>query len=163
MKHVCIGLLIAFSLASGVAAQGQVQAELRSSTAILPQGIPGAVPPTAPAGGAAFGTQPWVCDAAQGFAPVVDVEPGLANSILAIATTGGVKLPISPTTVPATCGQVATQSNGTVYITQAVVDTKNTPSAARGVLRTALDPATGALVGPSAYICLLYTSPSPRD
>ena len=99
-----------------------------------------------------FGVQPWVCDAAQGFAPVVDVEPGLANSILAIATTGGVKLPISPTTVPATCGQVAAESNGTVYITQAVVDTKNTPSAARGVLRTALDPATGALVGPSAYI-----------
>ena len=63
---------------------------------------------------------------------------------------GGIKLPISATTVPATCGQVAA-TNGTVYITQAVVDTKNTPSTARGILRTSLDP-TGALNGMSNYI-----------
>jgi hypothetical protein len=44
------------------------------------------------------------------------------------------------------------QSNGAVYITQGVVDTSNTPSTARGILRTALDPATGALIGPSTYI-----------
>jgi hypothetical protein len=39
-----------------------------------------------------------------------------------------------------------------VYIRQAVADNQNTPSMARGVLRTALDPATGALIGPSTYI-----------
>jgi hypothetical protein len=33
-----------------------------------------------------------------------------------------------------------------------VVDTKDTPSTARGVLRSALDPSTGALAGPSTYI-----------
>jgi hypothetical protein len=63
-----------------------------------------------------------------------------------------VRLPISATTVPATCGQAVLQSNGTVYITQGVVDTSNTPSTARGVLRTMLDPVTGALIGPSTYI-----------
>ena len=39
-----------------------------------------------------------------------------------------------------------------VYITQGVVDTKNTPSTARGVLRTTLNPNTGALLGGSTYI-----------
>jgi hypothetical protein len=39
-----------------------------------------------------------------------------------------------------------------VYIAQAVVDTSATPSNARGILRTAPDPVSGALIGPSAYI-----------
>jgi hypothetical protein len=47
---------------------------------------------------------------------------------------------------------MAMASNETIYVTQAVVDTTVTPSTNRGVLRTAVDPATGALVGPSAYI-----------
>ena len=129
-----------------------LQAELRSAAAILPAPIPGAVAATAPAGGVAIGAQPWTCDAREGFAPVVAVEANVPDPLLAIGTTGAVKLPISPTTVPATCGQSALQNNGVVYITQAVVDTQNTPSTARGVLRTALDPATGALIGPSTYI-----------
>jgi hypothetical protein len=79
------------------------------------------------------------------------VEANVLDPLLAIATSG-VKLPIAPTTVPATCGQAALQNGGTVYVTQGVVDTRNTSSIARGVLRTVLDPNTGALVGPSTYI-----------
>ena len=135
-----------------IAQAAGLQAELRSSTAILPSSITGAVAPTAPAGAVVVGAQTWVCDAFQGFAPVVAIANGVVDPPLAIATTGGTKLPISATTVPATCGQVALQSNGVVYITQGVVDTRNTPSTARGVLRTALDPNTGALLGGSTYI-----------
>jgi hypothetical protein len=150
-KAAILAVTILLGGAPGAQAAG-LQAELRSAAAILPPAIPGAVAPTAPAGGVAIGAQPWTCDARQGFAPVVPVEAGVPDPLLAIATAGGVRLPISPTTVPATCGQSALQTNGVVYITQAVVDTQNTPSNARGVLRTALDPATGALIGPSTYI-----------
>jgi hypothetical protein len=129
-----------------------LQAELRSSAAILPPAIADAVAPTAPAGGVVIGPQAWVCDAARGFAPVVPVDPGNPDPLLAIGTSGGIKLPISPTTVPATCGQAALQNGSFLYLTQGVVDTASTPSAARGILRTVLDPATGALLGPSAYI-----------
>lgn len=135
-----------------VAHAAGLQAELRSAAGILPNPIPGAVAPTAPAGAVVVGAQPWVCDAAKGFAPVVAVEQGVADPLLAIGTTGDLKLPISPTTVPATCGQTALGSNGAVYITQAVVDTSVTPSTNRGILRTFLNSATGALTGPSTYI-----------
>ncbi len=120
-----------------------LQAELRSSAAILPSSIPGAIAPTAPAGAVVVGAQTWECDAFQGFAPVVVISSGVVDPPLAIGTSGGIKLPISATTIPATCGQIALQANGAVYITQGVVDTKNTPSTARGVLRTTLDPNTG--------------------
>src|SRR5215469_3069808 len=135
---------------SGATAAG-LQAELRSAAAVVPGNIPGAVTPTAPAGGVAVGSQAWACDARQGFAPIVAVENGVPDPLLAIGITGGVKLPISPTTVPATCGQAASQGSA-AYITQGVVDTQQTPSTARGVLRTILDPNSGALVGTSTYI-----------
>jgi hypothetical protein len=152
-KAAILAVSVIFAGASATVAQAAgLQAELRSSAAIVPVGTPGTVTPTALAGGGAIGAQPWACDARQGFAPVVAIEQGVADPLLAIGTTGGVRLPISATTVPATCGQAALQSNGVVYITQAVVDTQNTPSIARGVLRMALDPATGALIGPSSYI-----------
>jgi hypothetical protein len=47
---------------------------------------------------------------------------------------------------------MALASDGSVYVTQAIVDTKVTASAARGVLRTFLDRDTGGLGGPSTYI-----------
>src|SRR5215469_15012934 len=149
-KAAILAATVAFSGATLTRAAG-LQAELRSAAAILPGNIPGAVMPTAPAGGVAVGAQAWACDARQGFAPIVAVENGVPDPLLAIGTNGGVKLPISPTTVPATCGQGASQGS-TVYITQGVVDTQQTPSTARGVLRTLLDPNTGVLVGPSTYI-----------
>jgi hypothetical protein len=159
MKKVLVwkaAMLVAAITVTGmnatIANAAGLQAELRSSAAVLPSSIPGAVAPTAPAGSVVFGPQTWVCDAFQGFAPVVAIESGLVDSRLAIGTSGGVKLPISATTVPATCGQIAVQSNGVAYITQGVVDTRNTLSTARGVLRTALDPNTGALIGGSTYI-----------
>jgi len=144
--------LIFTSASATVAHAAGLQAELRSSAALLPAGTSGAVAPTAPAGGVVIGTQPWACDARQGFAPVIPIEQGVADPLLAIGTGGALKLPISPTTVPATCGQTALGSNGAVYITQAVVDTSVTPSTNRGILRTFLNPATGAFTGPSTYI-----------
>jgi hypothetical protein len=141
----------AFALTASAVHAAGVQAELRSAGAILPNPLPGAVAPTAPAGGVIAAFQPWVCDAAKGFAPAVAVEQGFVDPVLAIGLTGDLKLPISPTNVPATCGQSAAGS-GIVYITQAVVDTTVTPSTARGVLRTALDQNTGSLIGPSVYI-----------
>lgn len=95
---------------------------------------------TAPAGAVVAGAQTWICDASQGFAPF-PLTPG-----------AGVHLPVSPTAVPATCGQIAADGNGNVYITQGIVDTTVTPSPARGILRATLDPQTGALIGSPAYI-----------
>src|SRR5262249_16409186 len=149
---VIFAFAMTFAWRSTASAQSTgLSAELRSSNALVPTTAVGVVPPTAPAGAVVAGIQPWACDAAKGFQPAVAIEQNVLDPILAIGTTG-IKLPISPTTVPATCGQAALQSNGTVYVTQAVVDTTVTPSVSRGVLRTALDPTTGALVGPSAYI-----------
>ncbi len=138
----------------GVCATAQaagLQAELRSSSALIPAGTAGAVAPTAPAGAIVAGTQAWACDAAQGFRPIVPID-NTTDPILAIGTASRFKLPISPTTTPATCGQTAMASNGTAYITQAVVDTTVTPSSSRGVLRAVIDPTTGTLAGPTAYI-----------
>lgn len=128
-----------------------LQAELRSSAAILPSLPASMALPTAPAGAVVIGAQPWVADASQGFTAVFNVESGIPDPLLALST-GGIHLPISPTTVPATCGQVAYDGKGNVYITQGVVDTKVTSSIARGILRIALDPLTGAWVGPATYI-----------
>jgi hypothetical protein len=150
---VVLAAAVIFTGAGGTVAHAAgLQAELRSAAGILPNPIPGAVAPTAPAGGVVLGAQPWVCDAAKGFALVVAVEQGVTDPLLAIGTAGALKLPISPTTVPATCGQTALGSNGAVYITPAVVDTTVTPSTNRGILRTFLNPATGAFTGPSNYI-----------
>jgi sugar lactone lactonase YvrE len=95
---------------------------------------------TAPAGAAVVGAQTWICDASQGFAPF-PLTPG-----------AGIHLPISPTTVPATCGEIAADGNGNIYVTQGVVDTSVTPAPARGILRATLDPQTGALIGSPVYI-----------
>jgi hypothetical protein len=144
------GLVLALSCASTASANG-VLAELRSSAAVLPALPAGTAVPTAPAGALVFGAQPWITDAAQGFTPVVAVESGVADPLLAVSTAG-LHLPISPTTVPATCGQIAYDGKGNVYITQGVVDTKVTPSVSRGILRVAVDPGTGAWIGPATYI-----------
>ncbi len=103
-------------------------------------------------GGIVVAGQPWVCDASAGFAPVIVTEHGLIGSFLAVGTPDNIKLPISSTTVPATCGQSAFQNDGFAYVTQGVVDTKNTASTARGVLRVALDLNTGAFIGATSYI-----------
>ena len=127
-------------------------AELRSSAALLPQPAAGEALPTAPAGGVGVGAGLSICDAAQGFAPVIAAESGVADPILAVATAGNIHLPISPTTTPATCGQSAYDGHGNVYVTQAIVDTKVTPSASRGILRVSVDPVTGIVIGVPTYI-----------
>ncbi len=145
-----VSFVFALSCPINTIANG-VQAELRSSAALLPAPPSGMTTPTAPAGGLIIGGQPWVADAAQGFTPVLAAEVGVTEPLLAVST-GGLHLPISPTTVPATCGQIAYDGKGNAYITQGVVDTKVTPSTSRGILRVALNPQTGAWVGPAAYI-----------
>lgn len=147
---LAVGWVFGVSSIPTASANG-LQAELRSSAAILPSLPAGMAVPTAPAGAVVIGTQPWVADASQGFTPVLDVDPGIADPFLALST-GGIHLPISPTTVPATCGQVAYDGKGHVYVTQGVVDTTVTPSVARGILRVTLDPQTGAWIGPATYI-----------
>jgi hypothetical protein len=147
-----VTILTLLLCASAGAQSSGVKADLRSSAAVLSTPIPDGVAPTAPAGAVVIGGQTWVCDASMGFAPVVGPADEAVDQPLAIGTVGNIKLPISSTTTPATCGQSAFQNGGFAYITQAMVDTKNTPSTARGVLRTVLDPNTGAFVGPSSYI-----------
>ena len=140
-------------LISGSKAQTTgLKADLRSSSAVLTPPVAGGVLPTALAGGVVVGTQTWVCDASVGFAPVNATETGVADPFLAVGVIGAIKLPVSPTTVPATCGQSAAASDGFTYVTQGVVDTRNTPSTARGVLRVALDPTTGLSQGVEDYI-----------
>ena len=156
--NVSIRQVVIFAIASILAwacsasAQSGVRAELRSSSALIPPTALGVAAPTAPAGAVVAGIQPWVCDAAQGFRPAVSMEQNVLDPILAIGLASGTQLPISAATTPASCGQMAMQSDGTVYVTQAVVDTKVTPSVSRGVLRTVIDPNTGALVGPNEFI-----------
>ena len=162
MKTICwrpslgcaafLTLALILSCASAYPQTNGIKADLRSSSAVITTPIAGGVLPTAPAGGVVAANQPWVCDASAGFAPVIVAEPGVTDSFLAIGTPGNIKLPISSTTVPATCGQSAFESDGFAYVTQAVVDTRNTPSSARGVLRVALDQNTGAFIGASSYI-----------
>ena len=143
--------LLATSTFISPAGAAGVSAELRSSAALLPTPPLGTALPTAPAGAAIVAAQPWACDAAQGFAPVVTAEIA-PDPVLAVGILGNIHLPISPTTTPATCGQVAFDGIGAAYVTQGVVDTKVTPSVARGVLRVGMQPATGALTGTNAYI-----------
>jgi hypothetical protein len=143
-------LFISWVAATPAHAAG-VLAELRSSAVLLPQPSAGEAAPTAPAGGVDVASgELWVCDAAQGFAPVVAADSSV-DPVLAIGTIGNLQLPVSPTTTPATCGQVAHDGAGNAYITQGVVDTKVTPSVARGVLRVPVR-STGALTTSAAYI-----------
>jgi hypothetical protein len=141
-----------FPFASAFSQTNGIKADLRSSAAVVPSPVAGGVLPTAPAGGVVVADKPWLCDASEGFAPVLATEPGLIDSFLAVETSGNIKLPISSTSVPATCGQSAFHNDGFAYVTQGVVDTKNTPSTARGVLRVTLNPNTGAFGGATSYI-----------
>lgn len=151
-KVAIITAAITLIYASAHAQNSGLKANLRSSVAVNTTPIAGGVLPTAPTGGITVGPLTWVCDASAGFAPVIDTEGAIPDSFLAIGTQGNIKLPISSTIVPATCGQVAFDKGGSAYVTQAVVDTKNTPSSARGVLRISLDTNTGLFEGLSSYI-----------
>lgn len=151
-RHVVAPFLMLAATVSQIAVGAGVAAELRSGAALQPAPSAGQTLPSAPAGGQGIGTQLWTCDAREGYAPAVVVTPGVADPVLAIGTTGNVRLPISPTTTPATCGEVAYDGNGHLYVTQGVVDTTVTPSVDRGVLRLPVDPATGTPVGPGSYI-----------
>ncbi len=153
LRRSILAIAAAFAFGSaGTSHASGVSAELRSSAALLPAPPAGTAVPTAPAGGVVVGAQAWLCDAAQGFAPVVAAESA-ADPILAVGTTGNIRLPISATTTSATCGQIAYDANnGFAYVTQGIVDTKATPSVARGILRVPVDSVTGAVSGTPAYI-----------
>jgi hypothetical protein len=110
-------LALMFPFASASSQTNGIKADLRSSAAVLTSPVAGGVLPTAPAGGVVVAGKPWLCDASAGFAPVLATEPGLTDSFLAVETPGNIKLPISSTTVPATCGQSAFHTDGFAYVT----------------------------------------------
>jgi hypothetical protein len=116
-----------------------VPADLRSAAGLIPPGA--GFPPSAPAGGAVVGSQAWICDAAEGLAPLI----AAADPILAVGGDG-LHLPFLGNVAPASCGQVAYDGAGFLYIAQGVL-ASNTSSAATGILRQAVDLATGQLVG----------------
>ena len=91
--HVVRGVSSALAICAVTTANANgLQAELRSSTSILPVLPPGMATPTAPAGGVIIGAQPWIADAAQGFTPVLDVD-AVVDPLLALSTSG-LHLPI---------------------------------------------------------------------
>jgi len=81
-------LALTFTHVSARSQTAGVRADLRSSATVLTTPIPGGVLPTAPAGGVVVADQTWVCDAAVGFAPVVDTQVGVVDSFLAIWNAG---------------------------------------------------------------------------
>ena len=141
-----LALVGTFVCSNAKAQTSGLKADLRSSAEVLTNPV-GGVPPTAPAGAVSVGQQTWVCDATEGLAPVI-----AAGSFLAIGAQGNIKLPISATTTPATCGQTALGNDGFAYVTQAVVDTRNTPSTARGILRVPLQAGADLPQGLATYI-----------
>lgn len=146
----CFALLFLTSTTAAVAA-GPVPAELRSAANILPVPLPaGMFVPSAPAGGLVIGSSVWACDAGQGFAPVVPVDPSSTDPLLAVSNAG-VHLPIASGFGNATGGELAYDGNGHVYITQGVV-ASNTPSSVQGILRVSVDPITGLLTGTPVVI-----------
>jgi hypothetical protein len=121
-----------FAVSGASLAAGPVQAELRSSANILRSPLPaGLFAPSAPAGGLVIGAATWTCDASQGFAPVVAVDPASADPLLAVSS-GGIHLPIVSGFGSATCGQLVYDGNGNVYVTQGVL-ANNTPSNVQGI------------------------------
>jgi hypothetical protein len=139
-------LLVAASVlafASAAQAQTPLKAELRSAATLLPSPPPdGVFAPTAPAGGVVIGAQAWVCDAAQGFAPLVAVDQ-TADPVLGVSGDG-VHLPLLGGAA-AGCGQVV-YGGANAYVTQGVL-ANNAPSSETGVIRIAIDPTTGQVTG----------------
>src|SRR5262249_44144201 len=108
----------ALAFASAAQAQAPLKAELRSAAALLPSPPPdGVFAPTAPAGGVVIGSQAWVCDAAQGFAPLVAVDQ-TTDPVLGVANDG-VHLPLLGSGAAAGCGQVV-YGGANAYVTQGV-------------------------------------------
>ncbi len=121
-----------------------VSAELRSAATLIPAGTVAGFPPSAPAGGATVAAQPYVCDASEGLAPLVAVDAS-PDPILAVSASG-LHLPFLGNVAPAACGQIVFDGSGNVYVTQGAL-ASNTASAATGILRQAVDPASGLLSG----------------
>jgi hypothetical protein len=95
------------------------------------------------------GASVWVCDAVQGYAPVVAVDTTL-DPVLAVGS-GAIHLPTAVGFGNATGGQMLYDGNGHVYITQGVL-ANNTPSSVQGILRVNVDPVTGVPTGSAVVI-----------
>jgi hypothetical protein len=121
-----------------------VSADLRSAAGLIPTGA--GFPPSAPAGGAVVGSQAWICDAAEGLAPLI----ASADPILAVGGNG-LHLPFLGNVAPVSCGQIAYDGAGFLYVAQGAF-ASGTASAATGILRQAVDPASGQLVGAPVVI-----------
>jgi hypothetical protein len=143
--RLLLAVLVCSSLPATSFAAGPVQAELRTAASLVPAGFA----PSAPAGGATVGTQPYICDAADGVAPLIAMDASL-DPVLEVGSAG-LHLPILGNFAPASCGQIAYDGNANLYIAQGVL-ASNTAAAAAGILRQGVDPATGALTGSAAVI-----------
>lgn len=153
MQKIKVALILLLTLGIGnvALAAGPVQSTLRSAASILPIPLPpGLFAPTAPAGGLVIGSSTWTCDAAEGFAPVVPVDPSSVEPLLAVSSSG-IHLPTASGFGNATGGELAYDGNGYVYVTQGVV-AGNTPSNVQGILRVAVDPITGLPLGAPVVI-----------
>jgi hypothetical protein len=139
-RAIAVLAALVFSLPAHAA---PVPADLRSAAGLIPQGVAG-FPPSAPAGGAVVGSQAWVCDAVEGLAPLIATSAS-ADPTLAVGGNG-LHLPFLGNVAPVSCGQVAYDGSGFVYIAQGAF-ASGTASAATGILRQAIDPVTGQLVG----------------
>ncbi len=140
-KVALLTTLILSANTPSASAAGSVNAELRSAANILPALGVGMFVPTAPAGGIMAGPVPWTCDAAQGFAPLVNADSSI-DPLLAVGK--GVHLPILGNVAPAACGQLAYDGSSNVYVSQGVL-ANNTPASATGILRLGIDPVTGQI------------------
>ena len=141
----CLLALTALTVcvSSADAQSAPLQAELRSAATLLPSPPPdGVFAPTGPAGGVVIGSQAWICDAAQGFAPLVAVDQ-TTDPVLGVASDG-IHLPLLGGAA-AGCGQVVF-GGANAYITQGVL-ANNAPSSETGVIRVAIDPTTGQVTG----------------
>ena len=145
-----VAVVTGFGIAKDVLATGPVPAELRSAASLLPSPpAPGDFAPSAPAGGVVVGASVWVCDAVQGYAPVLAVDTTL-DPVLAVGA-GAIHLPTAVGFGNATGGQMLYDGNGHVYITQGVL-ANNTPSSVQGILRANVDPVTGVPTGNAVVI-----------
>jgi hypothetical protein len=145
-----VAVMTGLGVGKDVLATGPVPAELRSAASVLPNPPAlGEFAPSAPAGGLVVGSSEWVCDAVQGYAPVVAADTTL-DPVLAVGA-GAIHLPTAVGFGNATGGQMLYDGNGNVYITQGVL-ANNTPSSVQGILRVTVDPATGLPTGSAVVI-----------
>jgi hypothetical protein len=147
MRKICIGVLIAFSLAGAFTARGQVQATQRAGFGLPPGQV---AAPNTPSGGVVVGSNVYIDDGAQGFMhlmPADPTNPDPVNSGILVydPRIGSFTLGGGGACIPfCKLGQLAYDRNQTVYVTS-YDQQKGQPFSVTfsGVNRLTIDPVTG--------------------